>query len=74
MQVFYCHVWWNLVAPPPPSGAIFLKKRVNEPFETVLIRTPPILGALNPKNMLSQSKRLLFGYLLSKVTSWPVKS
>ena len=66
-------VWWNLVNPPP-RGAFLLKKRVNEPFENVSMRTPPILGALNPKNMLSQSKQLLFGYSLSKVTFWLVKS
>ena len=29
--------------------------------------TPPILGALNAKNMLSESEKLLFGYFLSKV-------
>ena len=46
---------------PPPPGAIFLKKRVNEPLENVFMRTPLILGALNPKNMLSQSKKLLLG-------------
>ena len=50
------------------------KKRVNEPFEKVFMRTPPILGALNPKNMAAQSEKLLFGYSLSKVTFWPVES
>ena len=54
-------------APPPPPGAIFWKKRVNEPFENVFVRTPPILRALNPKNMLLESKKLLFGYVLSTV-------
>ena len=52
--------------PPPPGGGIFWKKRVNEPFNNVFVRTPPILGALNPKNMLPESKKLLFGYVLSK--------
>ena len=50
--------------PPPPPGAIFWRKRVNEPFENVFMRTPPFFGALNPKNMPSE---LLFGYVLSKV-------
>ena len=59
---------------PPPLGAIFGKKWVNEGFENVFIRTPPILGASNPKNMPLESKDLLFGYFLSKVTFWPVKS
>ena len=27
----------------PPSGAIFRKKRVNEPFQNVFVRTPPPL-------------------------------
>ena len=52
---------------PPPRGAIFWKKRVNEPFQNVFMRTPPILGALNPTNMLLESKTLLFGYALSEV-------
>ena len=52
---------------PPPLGAIFGKKRVNEPFENVLVRTPPILEVLNPVNMLSKCKKVLFGYTLSKV-------
>ena len=38
------------------------------------LRTPPILGALNPKNMPLESRDLLFGYLLYKVTFWPVES
>ena len=49
------------------SGAIFWGKRVNEPFENVFVRTPPIPGAPNPKTMLSESKKLLFGDVLSKV-------
>ena len=52
---------------PPPPGAILWKKRVNQPFENVFMRTSPILGALNPENMLLESKELLFGYVLSKV-------
>ena len=59
---------------PAPPGPFFGKKRVNEPFENVFMRTPPILGALNPKNMFWQSKKLLSGYFMSKVTFWPVKS
>ena len=58
----------------PPPGAIFWNKRVNEPFENVYMRTPHFLGEVNPKNMLLQSKNLLFGYFLSKVTFWPAKS
>ena len=54
----------RLVNPPP--GAIFSKKWVNEGFESFLMRTPPILGALNRKNMPLESKDLLFGYFLSK--------
>ena len=38
-------------ARTPPPGPIFRKKWVNEGFENVFMRTPPILGALNPKNM-----------------------
>ena len=52
---------------PPPPGPIFWKKRGNEPFENVFMRTSPIFGALNPKNMPTESKKLLFGYVLSKV-------
>ena len=52
--------------PPPPRGPFFWKKWVNEGFENVFMRTPPILGALNPKNMPLESKDLLFGYFLSK--------
>ena len=51
---------------PPPPGAIFWKKRVNEPFNNVFVRTPPILGALNLKNMLLESKKFFFRYVLSK--------
>ena len=39
-----------------------------------VMRTPPILGALNPKDMHIESKNLLFRYSFSKVTFWPVKS
>ena len=53
-------------------GAVFLEQRVNEPFENVSMRTPPSLGALNLKEMPTQSKILLFGYFLSKLTFWPV--
>ena len=47
--------------------SIFWKKRVNQPFETIFMKTPPILGALNPEKMHFKSKKLLFGYVLSKV-------
>ena len=53
--------------PPPPLGGSFWKKRLNQPFKNVFLRTPPILGALNPENMLTESDKLLFGYVLSKV-------
>ena len=47
--------------PPPPEGAIFWRKRVKELFENVSVRTPPDLGALNPKNLLLESKKLPLG-------------
>ena len=49
------------ICNPPPPRAIFVKKWVNQGFENVFVRTPPILGALNPKNMPLESKDLLFG-------------
>ena len=60
--------------PPPPRGHFFEKKRVNEGFGNVFMRTLPILGALNPKKMPEESKKMLFGYFLGKVTFSPVKS
>ena len=52
--------------PPPPPGGNFWKKWVTEGFEILFMRTSPILGALNRKNMPLESKDLLFGYFLSK--------
>ena len=51
---------------PPPRGGHFWEKWVNEGFENVFMTTPPVLGALNPKDMPLESKDLLFGYFLSK--------
>ena len=47
--------------PPPPGWGIVWKKRVNQPFENVFLRTPPILGVLDPENMLLEFKELLLG-------------
>ena len=51
---------------PPPRGGLVSEKWVDEGFENVFLRTLPVLGALNPKNMPLESKDLLFGYFLSK--------
>ena len=51
---------------PPPPGAILWKEWVSEGFENVFMGIPPILGALNLKDMPLESKDLLFGYFLSK--------
>ena len=47
--------------------ALFWKKQVNEPFENVFMRTPRILGALNARDMLTESKELLFRYVWVKL-------
>ena len=44
----------------PHPGAIFLKKRVNDPFQNVFMRTPLILGALNPKNRFFPVQKIVF--------------
>ena len=50
-----------------PPGAICWERWVDDPFESVFIRTPPLfLGALNSKNIPPESNDLLFGTVRKK--------